>query len=97
VGAELRSPLTDDYLTGLSLRDAQELARDEMNRRYFTVLLRKLGGDVNAVAVQAGIERESVYRLLRRYGLSPGPFRELVEKPPSRRRREDAPDGRHDE
>lgn len=86
-------PLTDDYLAGLSLRDAQDLARDEMNRRYLTVLLRKQNGDVNAMATQAGIERESVYRLLRRYGLSAGPFRDQGEKPaPSRRRRDESSD-----
>lgn len=91
-------PLTDDYLAGLSLRDAQDLARDEMNRRYLTVLLRTLGGDVNAVATQAGIERESVYRLMRRYGLAAGPFRGQADKGPvSRRRREEAPEGSEEE
>lgn len=89
--------LTDDYLTGLSLQNAQDLARDEMNRRYLTVLLRKLGGDISAVAAQAGIERESVYRLLRRYGLSAGPFREPTDKPPTSRRRREDPDGRPEE
>ncbi|MFO0661478.1 MAG: sigma-54 dependent transcriptional regulator [Polyangiaceae bacterium] len=83
--------LTDEYLGGLSLRDAQDLARDEMNRRYLTVLLRKHGGDVGIVAQRAGIERESVYRLLRRYGLAAGPFRDTVERPPPSRRRRDEP------
>ena len=55
-------------------------------------LLHKQGGDVNAVATQAGIERESVYRLLRQYGLSAGPFREPGDKPPPSRRRREEPD-----
>lgn len=80
-----RPPMTDDYLATLSLRDAQELAKDEMNRRYLTGLLRKFEGDVAAVAGQAQVEPESVYRLLRRYGLSASPFRDAA--PPSRRRR----------
>ena len=83
-----RPPLTDDYLAGLSLRDAQDLSRDEMNRRYLTVLLRKHAGDVSAVATQAAVEPESIYRLMRRYGLSPNPFRVAVDRsPPSRRKR----------
>jgi two-component system response regulator HydG len=81
---------TDDYLGGLSLREAQDLSRDEMNRRYLTVQLRRLGGDVSAVAAQAGIERESVYRLLRQYGLLAGPFREAAERPSASRARREA-------
>ena len=92
IGRDAHVPPHDDYLAGLSLRDAQELSRDEMNRRYLTVQLRKQGGDVNAVAAQAGIERESVYRLLRQYGLSAGPFREPGDKPPPSRRRREEPD-----
>lgn len=69
-------PLTDAYLANLSLQGAHELARDEMNRRYLTLLLRKHGGDVAEVAGAAEVERESVYRLLRKYGLSAGGFRE---------------------
>ncbi len=69
-------PVTDAYLARIDLRQAQELARDEMNRRYLTIMLRKHGGDVAATAAAAKVERESVYRLLRRYGLSAGSYRE---------------------
>ena len=59
----------------MTLQEAAETARDEANRRYVESILRKYAGDVAEAAAHAGIERESLYRLIRRYGLSAQAFR----------------------
>lgn len=47
-----------------------DAAREETNRRYLEAVMRRFGGDVATAARHAGVERESFYRLLRRYGLA---------------------------
>jgi two-component system response regulator HydG len=82
-------PDLDAFLGQATLREAHERARDEVTRRYLTVLLKRFDGDVARVAAQAGVERESAYRLLRRYGLTAGGFRAAPnsERPPASTRR----------
>lgn len=65
----------DEVLAQLSLKEAIELSRGETNRRYLEVVLRKFNGDVIAAADFADVERESFYRLLRRYGIAARAFR----------------------
>ena len=58
-----------------TLRAALEAARDDAHRAYLTAVLRKHGGNVQAASAHAGVERESFYRLCRRYGVVPDAFR----------------------
>lgn len=60
----------------LSYREAQELARERASRDYLDALLRRHGGNVTRAAEQAGIERESLHRLLRRHGLDAAGYRD---------------------
>lgn len=72
----LRSAITtDEDFLNLPYRDALEAAREDVNHRYLTGVLRRFDGDVAAAAAHAGVERESFYRLLRRFGLSADAFR----------------------
>ncbi len=63
-------------LASLSYRDAVDASREETNRRYLEAILRRTSGDVSAAASHAGVERESFYRLMRRYGLTADQFRD---------------------
>ncbi len=56
-------------------RAAQERATDAAAREYFPALMRRLGGNVTRAAAEAGTERETLHRLLRRYGVDPSRFR----------------------
>lgn len=56
-------------------RAAQERAIDQAARDYFTALLKRLGGNVTKAAIEAGVERETLHRLLRRHGIDPSRFR----------------------
>ena len=58
-----------------TLRAALEAARDDAHRTYLAAVLRKHQGNVQDAAAHAGVERESFYRLCRRYGLVPESFR----------------------
>jgi two-component system, NtrC family, response regulator HydG len=62
-------------LADMTLQQASDAARDSANLRYIESVLRRFEGDVGAAAAHAGIERESLYRLMRRYGLSAQSFR----------------------
>jgi len=67
----------------VAARDSSELtwqeliddSRDRAAPHYLRELLVKHGGRVSRAASQAGVERESFYRLLRRYGLNAADFR----------------------
>jgi two-component system response regulator HydG len=56
-------------------RAAQERAIDAAARDYLPALLRRMGGNVTKAAVEAGMERETLHRLLRRYGIDSGRYR----------------------
>jgi two-component system response regulator HydG len=62
-------------LTDMTFQEASDTARDDANRRYVESILNKYGGDVAQAASHAGIERESLYRLMRRFGLNARAFR----------------------
>lgn len=57
----------DPNLSALSYREALASARDRGSREYLTALLRAFNGNVSRAAEQAGLERESLHRLLRRH------------------------------
>jgi len=71
---ELRAlPGEKEYdLSQLTWAQAQERARLEAGRAYLEQALRRFGGHVGQAAAHAGIERESFYRLMRRYGVAGG-------------------------
>lgn len=56
-------------LQELTWAEAQERGRTEVGRQYLEDVLRKFDGNIADAAAHAGVERESFYRLLRRYGV----------------------------
>ncbi|GEJ58096.1 sigma-54-dependent transcriptional regulator [Anaeromyxobacter diazotrophicus] len=65
-----------EALPDLPLRDVVELARDRVTRDYLVALLRELKGNVTKAAARAGMERESLHRLLKKHGLRSDDYRE---------------------
>jgi DNA-binding NtrC family response regulator len=63
-------------LTMLPYRDAVDRARDRVSREYLVALMRELRGNVTKAAERAGMERESLHRLLKKYKLRSDDFRE---------------------
>jgi DNA-binding NtrC family response regulator len=62
-------------LERLSYAEAVELARDRASREYLIALMREFKGNVVRAAERAGVERESLHRLLKRYGLRSTEFK----------------------
>ena len=62
-------------LVELSWHQLLESSRDQVAPHYLREILTKYRGSVKAAAAHAGVERESFYRLLRRYGLHAADFR----------------------
>ncbi len=58
-----------ELLARMPYREAVDLARDRVSRDYLTVLMREHEGNVTHAAQRAGMERESLHRLLKRYGI----------------------------
>ncbi len=78
VGAALRPRTTQGTESHLSYREVVDLARDRASREYLIALMRELGGNVSEAARRAGMERESLHRLLRRYGVRSEDFKQRV-------------------
>lgn len=56
-------------------RAATERAAELAGRDYLTKLLTHVQGNVTKAAAEAGVERESLHRLLRKHGVDPARFR----------------------
>ena len=72
-------PPSMQELAALSYREALASARDRGSHEYLSALLRTFGGNVSRAAERAGLERESLHRLLRRHGIQAGTFRDPVQ------------------
>lgn len=64
-------------LAELSYREALEWARERALRQYLDALMHRHLGNVTQAAQHAGIERESLHRLLRKAGLDAASYREV--------------------
>ena len=76
VGAVLRPRATHGTETHLTYREVVDLARDRASREYLITLMRELAGNVTEAARRAGMERESLHRLLKRYGVRSEDFKQ---------------------
>jgi DNA-binding NtrC family response regulator len=56
-------------------RGAVDAARDRASRDYLVALMRQFQGNVTRAERQAGLTRESLHRVLRKYGLRPEDYR----------------------
>lgn len=56
-------------------RAAVERAADAGGREYLLHVLRTTGGNVTRAAVEAGVERETLHRILKKHAVDPGRFR----------------------
>jgi DNA-binding NtrC family response regulator len=72
-----------EHLTGLSYAEACELGKERTARQYLVAVLRHFRGNVTQASERAGVERESLHRLLRRYDIDPQLFRERKSVPGS--------------
>jgi DNA-binding NtrC family response regulator len=66
--------LSPDLLS-LNYRDMLAVSRERVSKEYFAALLKEAGGNVTQAAVRAGLERESLHRLLKRFGLNADSYR----------------------
>lgn len=72
-----RPPRPHAKLSELSYKDAMALAHASASRQYLLELMEAFQGNVSAAAERAGMERESLHRLLRRFGIRSRAFRRL--------------------
>jgi DNA-binding NtrC family response regulator len=64
-----------EVLAKMPYREAIDTARDRVSRDYLVVLMREFRGNVTRAAERAGMERESLHRLLKRYGIRTDDFK----------------------
>ncbi len=62
-------------LETLSYRDMLDTARDRATREYVVALMKDVAGNVTQAAERAGIERESMHRLLKKHGVRSDDFK----------------------
>jgi DNA-binding NtrC family response regulator len=61
--------------TTLGYHEFVELSRDRATREYLAALMKEFGGNVTRAAERAGVERESLHRLLKRHGIRSEDFK----------------------
>jgi DNA-binding NtrC family response regulator len=71
----LDTDVAEEGLSFMRFREAMQRSNDRAARAYLTALLRKVDGEVAKAARHAGVERESLHRLLRKYDVRAGEFR----------------------
>jgi len=59
----------------LTYREVVDIARDRVSREYLVELMREFEGSVTRAAERAGMERETLHRLLKKYGLRSDEFK----------------------
>jgi DNA-binding NtrC family response regulator len=74
VASHSRPRLASD-LGRLTYREVVDIARDRISREYLIALMREFEGSVTRAAERAGMERETLHRLLKRYGLRSDEFK----------------------
>ena len=62
-------------LETLSYRDMLETARERATRDYLVAIMKDVGGNVTQAGQRAGIERESMHRLLKKHGVRSDDFK----------------------
>ena len=65
-----------ELLVKMPYREVVDLARDRVSRDYLVALLKEFEGNVTRAAERAGMERESLHRLMKRYGVKADDFKE---------------------
>jgi two-component system response regulator AtoC len=73
-GAAPGAPASGE-LASLPYREVVDRERDRASREYLVALMTELGGNVTRAAERAGMERETLHRLLRRHGLRSDDFK----------------------
>ena len=77
--AELSAPASPlppgPVLASMPYRDVLEQAQDKVSREYLVALLAEFHGNVTKAAARAGLERESLHRLLKKHGLRSEDFK----------------------
>jgi two-component system response regulator HydG len=75
------SHFQDNGLATMPWAEALERGRADVARSYLEAVLRRFDGQIAEAASHAGVERESFYRLLRKYGVDAAAFRGPDRKP----------------
>ncbi|HEX9243137.1 MAG TPA: sigma-54 dependent transcriptional regulator [Anaeromyxobacter sp.] len=73
--AAAAAPAAGPVLAALPYKDAVAGARERITRDYLVALMTELEGNVTRAAERAGLERESLHRLLRKHGLRSEDFK----------------------
>ncbi len=75
LGKSAPGQVPTEGLAKLPYREAVDSVRDAVSREYLTALMQEFGGNVTHAAERAGMERESLHRLLKRYGVRSEDFK----------------------
>jgi len=69
-----------DSFSKLSYKEARKSLLERFNVKYIKELLNEYGGNVSLAARIAGLERQSLQHLMRKYGIHPEEFRKSANK-----------------
>lgn len=59
----------DNYVNNLPFKSAKRKWIESFEKKYFSDLLRESNGNISRAALKAGIDRKTIYRIMKRHGL----------------------------
>ncbi len=68
-GNVIDSSSDSDYMKNLPFKSAKRKWLESFERKYFTDILQEFNGNISKAARKAGIDRKTVYRILKKHGL----------------------------
>ncbi len=74
----LENPCSDDVierLLNIDYRTAKQKVLERFTREYVSHVLKKTGGNITHAAKMAGMERQALQQLMKRYGIDPSEYR----------------------
>ncbi len=68
-GNVIDSSSDTDYMNNLPFKSAKRKWLESFERKYFTDILQEFNGNISKAARKAGIDRKTVYRILKKHGI----------------------------
>lgn len=66
----LNGSYSDDYIKNLPFKSAKRKWLESFEKKYFSEIIKKSNGNISHAAKKAGVDRKTIYRIMKRLGMN---------------------------